>query len=384
MHKKSFLFRHPTLTLVPFALAGIMITTGLIQRQSMAVNLREDAATQSLRTVSVTSPQKVTPSALELPARLEAWSEAPIYARVSGYLKHWSVDIGAKVHAGQMLAELETPDLDQELLQAKAELATARARLALAVSTSKRWQKLLATDAVSKQEAEEKSGDLAVKQSEVHALEANVARLQSLQQYKHLMAPFDGVLTARNTDVGSLINDGMTPGSELFTVSDMHRLRVYVRVPQRQVALIRPGTQAKLFVPERPTQSYTATVQSLAKAIDSASGTMLVQLSVENETGELLPGGFARIRFAVTSQQGGLALMPSALIVGKAGVQVATVNNEGRVELKQVTIARDYGKIVELAQGIEKEDLVVVNPPDGLEDGDRVRIATAVREEKKL
>jgi RND family efflux transporter MFP subunit len=372
--------RRQPLALFAVGIALAMVAIGLVSRRSQAELLRENVAAQSARTVAVASPTLVAGAVLELPGRIEAWSRAPIYARVSGYLKRWMVDIGGEVKAGQVLAELETPDLDQQLLQAQAELATARSNLSLAASTSKRWQALMATDSVSKQEAEEKAGDLAAKQSVVNALLANVGRLQALQQYKRLVAPFDGVVTARNTDVGALVNVGMAPGSELFVVSDIHRLRVYVRVPQRQVALIQPGGKAQLFVPELPAQSFTATVQSLAQAIDSGSGAMLVQLAVENEAGNLLSGGFATVRFTAVDRQEGLALPPSALIIGKDGVQVATVNGEGRVQLKRVTIARDHGKIVELVEGVEKEDQVIVNPPDGLENGDQVRIATAKRE----
>lgn len=377
------LFRRQTLVLIASGLAIVVVTTGLLSRRALTAQLSANASAQAVRTVAVVPPAQVTGAALELPGRIEAWARAPIYARVSGYLKRWTVDIGAAVKAGQVLAEIETPDLDQQQLQARAELATARTNLTLADSTSKRWQSLVVTGSVSRQEADEKAADLAAKQSVVNALQANVGRLQALRQYKRLVAPFDGVVTARNTDVGSLINVGMTPGSELFVVSDIRRLRVYVRVPQRQVALIRPGAKAQLLVPERPAQLFSATVQSLAQAIDSGTGAMLVQLTVDNKAGELLPGGFATVRFASTDNHGGLALPPSALIMGKDGVKVATVDSKGRVQLKRVTIARDLGKIIELEGGVGKNDQVVANPPDGLENGDQVRIATAKRETAK-
>jgi RND family efflux transporter MFP subunit len=383
MRSNFLFFQRKPFVLIAAGLAFAIVTTGLVSRWSLARQLSEHTEAQAVRTVAVATPSPTTGAALELPGRIEAWSRAPIYARVSGYLKRWTSDIGTVVKAGQVLAEIETPDLDQQLLQARAELATARTNLSLSENTSNRWQSLAATGSVSKQEVEDKAGDAASKQSVVNALQANVVRLQVLQQYKRLVAPFTGVVTARNTDVGSLINVGMPPGSELFVVSDINRLRVYVSVPQRQVAQIRPGTKAQLFVPERPGKSYTATVQSLAQAIDGSSGAMLVQLTLDNKAGELLPGGFATLRFEATGNQNGLTVPPSALIMSKDGVQVATVGSEGRIQLKRVTIARDLGKVVELTEGVGISDQVVVSPPDGIENGDLVRIASIKRDAAK-
>lgn len=383
MRSNFLFFQRKPFVLIAAGLAFAIVTIGLVSRWSLARQLSEHTEAQAVRTVAVATPSPTTGAALELPGRIEAWSRAPIYARVSGYLKRWTSDIGTVVKAGQVLAEIETPDLDQQLLQARAELATARTNLSLAENTSNRWQSLAATGSVSKQEVEDKAGDAASKQSVVNALQANVGRLQVLQQYKRLVAPFTGVVTARNTDVGSLINVGMPPGSELFVVSDINRLRVYVSVPQRQVAQIRPGTKAQLFVSERPGKSYTATVQSLAQAIDGSSGAMLVQLTLDNKAGELLPGGFATLRFEATGNQNGLTVPPSALIMSKDGVQVATVGSEGRIQLKRVTIARDLGKVVELTEGVGISDQVVVSPPDGIENGDLVRIASIKRDAAK-
>lgn len=363
--------------LAAVALAIAVVAAGLIDRHLHAEQLDQRAAEQSVPTVAVGVPAPAAGSALELPARIEAWSRAPIYARVSGYLKQWNVDIGAPVKAGQVLGVIETPDLDQQLLQARAELATARSNAALANTTSQRWQALLATDSVSKQEADEKAGDLTAKQSAVNALQANVDRVQALQRYTSLLAPFDGVVTARNTDVGALIGVGGAPGSELFVVSDIRRLRVYVNVPQRQVAQVRPGAVARISVPERPGRTYEAKVQSLSQAISTGSGAMLVQLAVDNAAGELLPGGFASVRFDAQAEAAGLSVPPGALIFGKNGVQVAVVDKADRVQLKQVTIARDLGSSVELAAGLGKDDRVIQNPPDGVSHGDQVRVASA-------
>lgn len=370
-----------------FALAAVavaiaVVAAGLIDRHLHAEQLDQRAADQSVPTVAVGTPAAAAGGVLELPARIEAWSRAPIYARVSGYLKQWNVDIGTPVKAGQVLGVIETPDLDQQLLQARAELATARSNAALATTTSQRWQSLLATDSVSKQEADEKAGDLAAKQSAVNALQANVDRVQALQRYTSLVAPFEGVVTARNTDVGALIGVGGTPGSELFVVSDIRRLRVYVNVPQRQVAQVRPGAVAQITVPERPGRTYAAKVQSLSQSISAGSGAMLVQLAVDNAAGELLPGGFASVRFDAQTDGAGLSVPPGALIFGKNGVQVATLDKADRVQLKQVTIARDLGNSVELATGLGKDDRVIQNPPDGVSNGDQVRVASADNNKK--
>ncbi|WP_431048677.1 efflux RND transporter periplasmic adaptor subunit [Roseateles sp. L2-2] len=367
---------------VAVVIAIAVVAAGLWSRKSNAEQLQSTADERGQPSVALVSPQPLTEGGLELPARIEAWSRAPIYARVSGYLKRWNVDIGGKVKAGQQLAEIETPDLDQQLMQAKAELATARSNAALAASTAKRWQGLLESDSVSKQEVDERTGDMTAKQSQVTALQANVDRIEALKRFTQLSAPFDGVVTARNTDVGALINIGGAPGSELFVVSDTRKLRVYVNVPQRQVAQVRAGGKAVLTVPERPGQRFAATVQSTSQAINTASGAMLVQLAVDNDKDELLPGGFATVRFdgaapasASAQASAAVSLPPGAVIINKDGVQVATVDAGNRVKLRKVTIARDMGTRIELGGGLTAADRVIANPPDGIADGDVVRVA---------
>ncbi|MFZ6655396.1 efflux RND transporter periplasmic adaptor subunit [Undibacterium sp. TJN19] len=356
-------------------IAVIVVVAGVATRRSQAGQIKERATEATVPTVSLVSSANNGAAKFELPARIEAWARVPIYARVSGYLKNWSVDIGGTVKAGQLLAEIDTPDLDQQLLQAQAEANNARSNLALATSTAKRWQSLLASDAVSKQEADEKAGDLAGKQSAVNALQANVERVQALKRYTRLTAPFAGVVTARNTDTGALINVGGAPGSELFVVSDIQRLRVYVNVPQSQVAMVHVGGVAQLSVRERPGRTYAATVQSLAQAIDPRSGAMLVQLAVENQNKELLPGGFATLSFETAVNTNSLNLPPAALIFGKNGTQVATLGSDNRVLLKPVTIARDFGSLIEIAGGIDRNDRVINSPPDGISTGELVRLS---------
>lgn len=361
-------------------LALVVVASGIISRRSEAANLREQADAQAIRTVVLITPGSASntgaSTTLELPGRLEAQSRAPIYARVSGYLKSWTVDIGASVSAGQLLAEIETPDLDQQLLQARADLASAQANVNLAAATSKRFQALVASDSVSRQEADEKSNDLATKQAAVQAAQANLDRFVATKNFTRIVAPFAGTVTARSTDVGALINAGSgAAGQELFVVSDTRRLRVYVNVPQNYVALVKRGAKARLGVPEHPGKSYTATVESTAGAVAAGSGSMLVQFSVDNTQADLLPGGYASVSLELPGDAQLLNIPPSALIFDKSGLHVATVGADNKVVLKTVSIARDYGKLIALASGLSPADRVIESPPDGVGEGDVVRIA---------
>lgn len=381
MQTKTTRMGHKPLALGLIVLAAALVAAGVMSRRSVAEQVNE-ASAPLVPMVSVLAVKPITGAPLELPARIEAWQRAPIYARVSGYLKSWSVDIGAPVKSGQQLADIETPDLDQQLLQAKAELASARSNLTLAASTAKRWQGLLTADAVSHQEADEKAGDLAAKQAAVSAMQANVDRVQSLQRYTRLVAPFDGVVTTRNTDVGALISVGGAPGTELFVVSDISRLRVYVNVPQRQIAAIKVGDKAELSVPERPGKTFIATVQSLSQSINVSSGAMLVQLSVQNDSHDLLPGGYASLHFDAPLTSNALSIPPSALIFNKAGTQVATLGKDNHVVVKTITVGRDLGNVLEIASGLDSNDQVIANPPDGVATGDVVRVAAAATNAK--
>jgi len=362
---------------IAILIAGGVVAAGLVTRHNQDAQLKESAAEHAVPTVTLVSMQDVPAGDLELPARIEAWARAPIYARVSGYLARWNVDIGAPVKAGQVLAQIDTPDLDQDLRQAQAQLAVARTGLTLAESTAKRWQSLVGQNAVSKQEADEKQNDFMSRQASVQALQASVSREQALKKYTALVAPFDGVVTARNIDVGALVNVGGASGSELFVVSDIRKLRVYVQVPQRQVALIKPGSKAELTVPERPGSSYAATVDSSAQAITAGSGTMLVQLVVDNKRGELLPGAYASVRFDLPLDANTVMVPPGALMLGKDGVRVATLDAANKVRIRKVTIGRDLGNAVQLASGVARADRIIDSPPDGIADGDTVRIAQA-------
>ncbi len=358
--------------------AAYVLAQGLLARSADNLQLKELADKQSVRTVKVITPalSPASPS-MDLPGRIEAYSKAPLYARISGYLKTWKADIGTSVKAGQLLAEIDTPDVDQQILQAKAELAISQANAALSENTAKRWQSLQATNFVSAQAVEEKMGDLRAKQAMVNASQANVNRLQAMKSFSRINAPFDGVVTARNTDIGALVNVGGAAGTELFVVSDVRRLRLYVQVPQNQVTAIRTGSQATFTVPEKPGKVFTAKVQSMAQAIQASSGSMLVQLFADNQRGELLPGGFAQVSFDMPAQTEHLNIPPSALIFSKTGLQVATVNADNKVVIKPVVVAKDHGIRLELLSGLESTDRVIENPPDGVMPGDLVRVAAA-------
>jgi len=360
------------------AIALIVVGAGITARAANSKHLRQWTAANAQPVVSVTQPQPGDNSyALELPGRLEAYARAPIYARVSGYLKDWKVDIGAQVRAGQVLGEIEAPDLDQQLSQAKADLMTAQANEALAKTTAERWQRLLKTDSVSVQEVDMKAGDFAAKEAIVKASSANVERLQVMEGFKRVVAPFDGIVTARDTDVGALINAGSGKGLELFVVSDIHKLRLYVNVPQNYVAQVTPGTQAQVTVPERPGQTFTATVETTSQSVDPSSGATLVQLAVDNQAGQLLPGAFANVHFDLPLASADLSVPASALIFDHRGVRVATVGPDNRIAFKPVSIARDLGDVVQVSSGLAANDRIVDSPPDGIGKGDQVRIATA-------
>ncbi len=357
-------------------IAALIVVTGLVTRAAESSHLRDWTEAQALPTVSLVSPHSDANAAgLDLPGRLEAYARAPIYARVSGYLKSWKVDIGAQVKAGDLLAEIETPDLDQQLLQARADLASAQANAALSATTAKRWSAMLGSDSVSKQEVDEKAGDLAAKNAQVKAAQANVERFVAQKNFTRILAPFDGIVTARNTDVGALINVGAGNGQELFVVSDVKKLRVYVSVPQTYVPSVPAGTQASLSVPEHADKRYAATVQSSSQSVDVASGATLMQLLVDNGAGDLLPGAYANVHLDLASRGNVLSIPASALIFDAKGLSVATVDANNKVVRKSVTIARDLGKVIEIGSGLAATDKVIENPPDGVADGAEVRIA---------
>ncbi|WP_321792195.1 efflux RND transporter periplasmic adaptor subunit [Burkholderia pyrrocinia] len=366
--------------LKPLAIAGAIAAlaaaaAGLVARAHDARAVAAWTAQQAIPTVATVAPQPAAADALVLPGRLDAYVDAPIYARVPGYLHAWYADIGAHVKTGQLLASIDTPDLDQQLQQARADLQSANANERLAAVTAARWAEMLAQDSVSQQEADEKRSDLDAKRAAVAASTANVRRLQALESFKRLTAPFDGVVTARKTDVGALIDAGSGHGAELFTVSDARRLRLYVHVPQDEAGAIHAGMHVALTVPERPGTTFDAMLADSAQSIDPASGTLLAQFSIANPAGTLFPGEYAQVRIAVADAAHALTIPASALIFRHDGLQVAVLDASGHARLRNVSIATDLGTRVEIASGLAARDRVIDNPPDSLADGDPVRIA---------
>jgi len=363
------------------ALAGAIVAIAIVAegvwtRASGETQLRHWTEAQAIPTVAVAPPANDAANGeLKLPGRLEAYASAPIYARVSGYVKNWKADIGARVKAGDVLAEIETPDLDQQLQQARSALATAQANEKLARITAERWQKILASNAVSKQDVDEKVSDYAAKQALTAQARASVEQYVATKGFARIVAPFDGIVTARNTDVGALVNVGSASGSPLFVVSDTHKLRAYVNVPQNSVPSVPPGTKAVLDVPEHAGKTWGATVESSAQAVNAQSGTTLMQLAVDNPDGQLLPGGYANVTLHLPGDAAALSVPASALIFDAKGLHVATVGADSRVALKAVTIARDAGATIQIGSGISAQDRVIQNPPDGIADGTEVRIA---------
>lgn len=312
---------------------------------------------------------------LVLPGTVQAYIESSIYARTSGYLKAWYTDIGSHVHKGQLLAQIETPEVDRELQQARADLATAKANLALAQITNARWQTLLATKSVSQQDADNKAGDAAAKSATAEAAAQNVARLEDLESFKRVLAPFDGVVTARNTDVGALINAGEASGAQLFRLADTHVLRIYAQVPEAYAAATRDGLPAELHFVERPGKVYAARTVRTSDALDPSARTLQVELQLDNRDGELLPGSYAEVHLKLPASTRTLRLPANTVLFRAAGLQVATVDSANRIQLKQITQGRDFGKTIEVLAGIGPADNVVVNPPDSITDGVTVRLA---------
>jgi membrane fusion protein, multidrug efflux system len=367
-----------TLGVVAVIAVLLVVVTGIRAREDASVKLREWTDDQAVPTVAVVLPDpKALNATIDLPGRLEAYYRAPIFARVNGYLKSWSVDIGAKVKAGEVIAEIEAPDLDQQLLQARADLASQVASAKLSEVTLARRKTLIASNFVSMQEIDERTADLSNKNAAVKAGQANVERLEALAGYKKITAPFDGVVTSRQTDVGALINSGGGSGPPMFVVSDIKKLRVYVEVPQNYVPSIKIGAQAILTMPDYPNRTFPATVEASSQAVNASTGTTQMQLALDNSSGELMPGGYASVRMSLARDNVPLHIPSSALIFNQHGLRVATVGPDDKILFKNVTIARDLGRDIELASGVMPDDRIIVAPPDGIADGDQVRVAGA-------
>jgi RND family efflux transporter MFP subunit len=367
-----------TLTFVPLILValvlGYLIYSGIKARAEASTNLEAETQRSAIPSVSVTYPKENAPTEeVVLPGNTQAFTDTPIYARTSGYLQRWYVDIGARVKAGQLLADIETPEVDQQLQQAKADLQSAQANLGLAKSTAERWQFLAKTDSVSKQETDEKVGDLNEKKAAVESAQSNVRRLEETQRFQKIYAPFDGVITARNTDTGSLINAGSSAsGKELFHLAAVNRLRVYVNVPEVYARAARPGAKALLTLDEFPGRTFRGTLARTSNSIDMAAHTLLAELDVNNPTGELLPGAYELVHLKLPGQIRAFTVPANTLLFRQEGLRVAVVH-DGHAQLVPIKIGRDYGTEVEVVSGLKPKDAIIVNPADSLVSGAAVR-----------
>jgi RND family efflux transporter MFP subunit len=378
---RSPLRRKRRYRVILFSLIGLAVAlgialSGIFTRQQHEAALTRLTRSEAKPTVAIVTPQhSVIGQELVLPGNIDAWYQAPIYARVPGYLKMWYKDYGAHVKAGDVLAEIDTPDLDQQLEQAKADVGVEQAKYQLAKVTAERWQNLLKSNSVSVQETDVKLGEAAATKAALVAAQARVARLEAMESFKKLVAPFNGIVTARKTDIGALIDVGSGQGPELFAVADISKMRVYVRVPQAQSAQIKVGMSAKLVLPQYPGESFPARVLTTANAIDPSSRTLLVELEADNPEERLQPGTYAEVHFDLPPQPQVLRLPTSALLFREGGLKVAVVGPDDKVKLKKIDVGRDLGTQVEVLAGLEATDRVINSPPDSIREDEVVRIA---------
>jgi RND family efflux transporter MFP subunit len=363
--------------LIAFLIVAAVVISGIVPRVKARATLRKETNDLAIPAVVVAQPKKSAPGQeVILPANVQAFKDAPIYARTNGYLKRWYVDIGAQVKTGQLLAEIDTPEVDQQLHQARADLSTAEANMHLSEITSSRYQGLLKTDSVSQQDADNANGDFAAKKAIVQSSQANLRRLEELQSFEKIYAPFDGVITARNTDIGQLINSGSSTGpkTELFHIAAPGRLRVYVNVPQVYSQVAKPGLKADLALAEFPGRRFEGTLVRTADAIDTASRTLLVEIDVNNPTGELLTGAYAEVHLKLPGSISTFTIPVNTLLFRSEGLRVA-VAKDSKATLIPVTLGRDFGSEVEVLTGLNGDENLIVNPPDSIVSGQPVRLA---------
>lgn len=369
------LLRWFLIVFVIFAILGIYAVS---QRMSEHKALAQQTEQTSVPYVSVIHGTPIDPdSEMVLPGSLKPYVESPIYARTNGYLKKWYKDIGSHVAKGEILAEIDTPEIDQQLAQARAELVTAQANLNLSKLTATRYQDLIKTDSVSRQDLDNANGDFAAKQAMVQSADANVKRLEELESFKRVYAPFTGILTQRNVDPGTLINagNGGTATKEMFDLAQIDPMRVFVAVPQSYSPSIHSGLKACLTLTELAQKNFCGQVVRTANSIDPGTRTLLTEVDVPNPSGTLLPGAYAEVHFDVKVTAQRLSLPINAILFRPDGSMVAVVGQDNRIELKKITVGRDFGNSLEILQGVDPADRVVINPPDALEQGEQVNVA---------
>jgi len=364
--------------LLALVTAVVIAIAGILPRIQARAALRRETAEMAVPAVAVVQPKRSAPAQeIVLPANVQAFTDAPIYARTNGYLKRWYVDLGSRVKEGQLLAEIDTPEVNQQLRQSLADLATAQANLNLSRITADRYAGLLKTDSVSKQESDNAAGDYEAKQANLQSSQANVKRLRELQSFQKIYAPFSGVITARNTDIGALIDSGSSGGvrTELFHIVQADKLRVYVSVPQVYSQAAKPGLTADLTLSEFPGRRFEGKLVRTANAIDPTSRTLLVEIAVDNPTGQLFTGSYAEVHLKLPTAASAFILPVNTLLFRAEGLRIAVVGDGQKVELMQITLGHDFGSEVEVIAGVNGNENVIVNPPDSVVTGETVRIA---------
>jgi RND family efflux transporter MFP subunit len=363
---------------IAIATAGALAANGLISRARSKQELVQWTNAQAVPTVALAQiTHSDSGQSLILPGNIQPYNKAAVYARVNGYLKSWSKDIGAHVKAGDVLALIDAPDLDEQFAQAKATLASAKANYDIATVTANRYNTLVQKQAISQQLADQANADAAAKKAVMDADEANVGQLEAMEDFKKIVAPFDGIVTARNTDIGALINAGSSAGQELFEVSDLSRVRIYVQVPQAYSANLTPGLKATFDMPQYPGQKFDATLVTTSNAMNATSRSMLVQLQADNTDGKLLSDTYCKVSFQIVADPNIVRLPATALVPVDRGVQVAVLGNGNKVELKSIQLGRDFGDSVEVIAGLTPQDRVIDSPPETLQNGDVVQLPPA-------
>ncbi len=360
------------------ALLAVVLVAGATTRALSARALDADTQVMAVPSVVLIRPEQGAGAGVSLPGRLQPWAEAPVYARTSGYIRAWHVDIGAHVRAGQVLADIDAPEVDQQLAAAQAALGVAQSQMDLAQTTADRWRRLLEMGTVSQQAAEERIGAYEASRALRDQSSAEVRRLRALTGFKRVVAPFDGVVTGRTADIGGLVVAGSATAEPLFTIADDRRLRLYVSLPENQSALLQPGATARFTVPDQPGREFTARLAASADAVNPQTGTMTVQLGVDNTEGTLRPGGYARVSLQTANPQNAtreLRIPVSALLFRKEGPAVAILAANNRVAIRPIVIARDNGRELVIASGLTGQERIIDNPSSAITTGQEVRIA---------
>jgi RND family efflux transporter MFP subunit len=362
---------------VALVIVAAVVIAGVVPRLRAKAEVRTETDNLAVPAVNVIHPKRGSPQQeIVLPGNIQAFIDAPIYARTNGYLQSWYFDIGARVRKGQLLAIIDTPEVDQQLQQARADLNTAQANLRLSEITNNRYDGLKNTDSVAQQDVDNAHGDYAAKKATVDSAAYNVKRLEDLQSFTKVYSPFDGVITARNTDIGQLINSGSaSPAKELFHVAATRTLRVFINVPQQYSVAAKPGLSADLTLAQFPGRKFQGKLVRTANAIDLASRTLLVEVDVDNTTGELLPGAFTEVHLKIPADIPTFILPVNTLVFRAQGLQVAAVENNNTAKLLPITLGRDFGAEVEVVSGLSGQESIIASPPDSIIDGEQVRIA---------